>query len=98
MSKKNTVSTDTFGADTVPNGEKAPPLTKRERFTKLAPKRVARAIKALESIGNMGARASYEFSETECERIIAAIDDAFTAMTKRLRGQKTVAATINLFD
>lgn len=77
----------------IPVEEKAPPKSKRERFRSLAEKRVSNALKALRNVGRMGNAASYEYTRTEADMIVAAIraavDDAADAFAESPNGKPT---------
>ncbi len=55
-----------------------PEETSRQRFVRLANKRVANAMDAIRLIGNLSNRSSYDYSEQDVEKI-------FQALTMRLR-------------
>lgn len=46
---------------------------KRERFLRLAPKRVQRALDVLRRVQNVGAKATYIYTPEEAAKIIAAL-------------------------
>ena len=47
-----------------------------ERFLNLAEKRVSKALKDLELIGNLGNRSNYEYTADEVSQIFKALDEA----------------------
>jgi hypothetical protein len=47
--------------------------SKREKFLELANKRVSRAIKDIQLVGNLANRKNYEYSEEEAKKIIRAL-------------------------
>lgn len=49
---------------------------RRERFTKLAPSRVNKALTALRNVGRCGNQASYSYTPEEAAKIIGALSDA----------------------
>lgn len=49
---------------------------RRDRFLKLAPRRVQKALKALQQVGNCGNRNSYQYSEEEALKIGLALKRA----------------------
>lgn len=71
------------GGPPPPNGQKAPPLSKRQRFLKHAPRRVDQALYALRRLGNCGAAASYEWRDADRDQIFAAVDRAVKEMKGR---------------
>lgn len=50
--------------------------SRRERFIRLAEKRVNRSIKELELVGNLGNRAAYDYSDADVKKIFRALDGA----------------------
>ncbi len=52
--------------------------TDREKFVRLANKRVNNAIKAIELIGNLSNRSNYDYTQEDAEKI-------FLALNKELR-------------
>jgi hypothetical protein len=62
-------------------------MSKHEKFLELAEKRVSRALKDMELIGNLANRSNYEYSEDEAIEIIRAID----AASKTVRNKFTDA-------
>lgn len=65
----------------------------RERFTKLAEKRTANAIRSLRNVARMSSKASYDYSADEAEQIVLAINaeyeklvTAFTETNKKADG------------
>jgi hypothetical protein len=61
--------------------------TARERFLRLAPQRVRRAVKAISLIGNFGG-ANYDSSERERDQIIAALNEAVAEVAQRFTKKK----------
>ena len=47
--------------------------SKREKFLELANKRVSRAIKDIQLVGNLANRKNYEYTEEEAKKIIRAL-------------------------
>jgi hypothetical protein len=47
---------------------------KREKFVRLAEKRVTRAIRDLRLIGNLSNKRNYSYSDSDVQRIVAALD------------------------
>lgn len=71
------------GPPPVPNGQKAPPLTRRQRFLKHAPRRLQQVLYAMRRLGNCGAAASYEWRDSDRDEIFAAVDQAAKQMKGR---------------
>lgn len=51
---------------------------RRERFAKLAPARVNKALAALRNVARCGNQASYSYSPDEAAKIMGALSDALT--------------------
>lgn len=49
---------------------------RRERFLKLAPKRMTKAIKAIRAVANMANKGAYSYNDDEVEKIRKALIDA----------------------
>jgi hypothetical protein len=56
---------------------------KREKFIELAEKRVTKAMKDIELIGNLANRSNYEYEEDDYEKIFRAIDSCVRDMKRR---------------
>lgn len=75
------------------NGKpKAPPLSKRERFLKLAPKRVNNVLKALQRLSNCSGKGGYEYTQAEAEKIVKAIQNAVAVVENRFSGTKEASS------
>jgi ribosome biogenesis protein Nip4 len=61
--------------------------SKRDRFRRLAPKRVSNALKRIRHIGNLSA-AAYESTEQERAKIVKAVSDAVAEMQRKLEQRK----------
>lgn len=85
MSKRTKVEDWEVGATSDP-----PPLavkeTKSERFQRLAPRRVTKALKAISQVANLGNRATYEYSEQHAQRVIDALYAAVGEAKRRFQG------------
>ncbi|MGD9922152.1 MAG: hypothetical protein AB7L90_19915 [Hyphomicrobiaceae bacterium] len=55
-------------------GDERPGESARERFRRLAQKRVVRTIKDLRLIGNLGNRNNYDYAPDEVEKIFRALE------------------------
>ena len=55
-------------------------LTKRERFNKIAPKRVQSTLKAIRLLKNVSNTSNYEYTENEANQIIKAVRDELRIM------------------
>lgn len=47
--------------------------TDRQKFVRLATKRVNKALKAIQLVGNLSNRGNYEFNERDVEKIFSAL-------------------------
>lgn len=75
---------------TVPENE-----TKQQKFVRLANRRVNKVCKALDQIGLLGG-ASYDSTEDQQNKIIAAIQEAFDYAANRLRKVKSSKTNFRL--
>ena len=55
----------------------------RERFVKLAEKRVSRVIQDLRLIGNLSNKSNYEYSDEDVEKIISTLKNEVNKTQKR---------------
>ena len=55
-------------------------LTKRQRFDKIAPKRVEKTLKAIRLLKNVSNTSNYEYTENEANQIIRAVRDELRIM------------------
>jgi len=61
--------------------------SKRDRFLRLAPRRVSNALKRIRQIGNLSA-AAYESTDLERAKIMKAVSDAVAEMQRKLEHQR----------
>jgi len=59
---------------------------KQQKFQRLAMKRVNKAIKSIELIGNLGNKSLYESTQYERKKIIKAVNDSVAQMKIDLDG------------
>ena len=57
--------------------------TDREKFVRLANKRVNNAIKAIELIGNLSNRSNYDYTQDDAEKIFLALNRELKACRER---------------
>ena len=50
------------------------PSTRRERFRRLAEKRVVRTIREIRLVGNLFNRSNYEYDDADAEKILRTLD------------------------
>jgi hypothetical protein len=55
----------------------------REKFVELANKRVTKALKGIQLIGNLSNRSNYDYHEEDVAKIIRALQDEISACRKR---------------
>ena len=55
----------------------------REKFVRLANKRVSNALKAMQLIGNLANRSNYDYTETDVQKIFKALHDELNASKKK---------------
>lgn len=55
----------------------------RHKFVELANKRVAKALKAIQLIGNLSNRSNYDYTEEDVAKIMKALSDDIAACRKK---------------
>jgi hypothetical protein len=55
----------------------------REKFVRLATKRVSNALKALQLIGNLSNKSNYNYTESDVQKIFKALQDELSASRKK---------------
>lgn len=55
----------------------------RERFVDLANKRVSKALKSIQLIGNLSNRSNYDYTEDDVAKIIRVLQEEISACRKR---------------
>lgn len=71
----------------------------REKFVRLANKRVANAIKCIRLIGNLSNRSNYDYTDEDIQKIFRALQQEFSVCKKKFEiAQKKQggAASFNL--
>lgn len=63
--------------------------SRRAKFVKLAESRTVNAIKAIRTIGKLGNRNAYEYSEADVKKIVRALTSEIEDMKTRLTGTKS---------
>ena len=58
-------------------------LADREKFVRLANKRVSNALKSIQLIGNLANKSNYEYSDIDVAKILKALSDELAACKKR---------------
>lgn len=56
---------------------------KRKKFIELAEKRVTKALKCIELVGNLSNRSNYEYTEDDYQKIFRALDASVRDMKRR---------------
>lgn len=72
--------------------------TKREKFVLLAEKRVIRTIQAIRLIGNLSNRNNYQYSDSDVEKIMTALQGELTNLKmqfKSSQGREVIDFTLN---
>lgn len=64
---------------------------KREKFVSLAEKRVNRAIKDIQLIGNLSNKNNYQYSDDDIEIIVKALEFEIKEMKSRFKPTKNLA-------
>lgn len=59
--------------------------TDREKFIRLATKRVNNALKAIQLVGNLSNRGNYDFNEKDVERIFTALSSELKTSRERFQ-------------
>lgn len=59
--------------------------TKRERFERLAEKRVTEAIKKIQLIGNLANRYNYDYTEDHVKQILSALESELKALRNKFK-------------
>lgn len=57
----------------------------REKFVELAEKRVRKALKDIELIGNLSNKSNYEYSDSDVNQIISALENSLKELKGRFR-------------
>jgi hypothetical protein len=55
----------------------------RQKFVRLATKRVSNALKAMQLIGNLSNRSNYDYTDADVQKIFKALQDELSACRKR---------------
>lgn len=55
----------------------------REKFVRLATKRVSTALKAIQLIGNLSNRSNYDYTEEDVQKILKALQEELGACRKK---------------
>jgi len=70
--------------------------SKHEKFVELAEKRVARAVKDIDLIGNLANTSNYHFSEAEAQEVLRALEAAMKRTKNRFTDALTRQVTFTL--
>ncbi len=57
--------------------------TDRDKFVRLANKRVSNALKAMQLIGNLANRSNYDYTEADVQKIFKALQDELSASKRK---------------
>jgi hypothetical protein len=58
---------------------------KREKFVELAEKRVVRVLQSIRLVGNLANRNNYDYTESDFDKILSAIDGEVKRLKARVR-------------
>jgi hypothetical protein len=67
--------------------------SKKEKFARLAIKRVNRAINELRLVGNLANRSHYDYSDEDVRRICRALEEEMRAMRSRFESRSPARDT-----
>jgi hypothetical protein len=71
----------------------------REKFLRLATKRVNTALKAIQLIGNLSNRSNYDYADEEVQKIFRALQDELNTARKKFHlAQKRRGGSLFSFD
>lgn len=62
--------------------------SKRERFLRLGEKRMQRVLKGYRLLGQLGNRSSYEFTDTDVQKMIGKLNDAQSKLVSRMQDHR----------
>lgn len=65
------------------------PKERREKFVSLANKRVNRALKDMQLIGNLSNKSAYEYTDVDVRKILRALQNELDVVKARFVGPKT---------
>jgi len=60
----------------------------RDKFVRLANKRVSTALKAIQLVGNLSNRSNYDYTDDDVSKIFRALQDALSESRKRFDASK----------
>jgi hypothetical protein len=95
-SKTKTPFEQVTGAKTPVSPTKKPVESKRDRFRRLAPKRVTQAIKKIGYIRNLSTRASYEYTADEAAKIVHALKTSVALVEQAFAGREEQSTGFSL--
>ena len=67
----------------MPNTEE----TKKQRFERIAERRVTEALRQLRLVGNLSNRANYEYSSEQVKQMFDALENEFKQLRQRFRDE-----------
>ena len=62
---------------------------KRDRFQRLAERRVSRCIQSMRLVGNLGNKSVYEYTESEQKQLIAVLEAELRNLKSKFRSRQT---------
>lgn len=66
---------------------------KREKFLRLAEKRMTNALHDIKLVGNLANRSAYEYSEKDVRKMVKALEDAVAELKQRFRNPASTGRT-----
>lgn len=66
---------------------------KREKFQRLAEKRMTNALHDIKLVGNLANRSAYEYSDRDVRKIVKALEDAVAELKQRFRNPTSTGRT-----
>lgn len=70
---------------------------KRDRFERLAQRRVTETIRSLRLIGNLANRSNYDYSQHHVRQIVDALETEFKQLKQRFRNDETAGENAFVF-
>ena len=62
---------------------------KRDRFQRLAERRVSKCIQSMRLVGNLGNKSVYEYTDSEQKQLIAVLEAELRSLKSKFRSRQT---------
>ena len=72
--------------------------TKKDRFKRLARKRVTKILKAMDTLSNLSNKAQYEFTTSDVSKVLTALRDKIDNLEYHFGGEKQIRSKSFDFD